>query len=172
MKKKHILLRFIIGFGVGVLHGALVVYLVSIGVNGINGDFMAVMSGTVKLFGSENLAVTVQTLMTGMLGVDYAMAAMIYENPKRGFLAQSLLHFAATFPYLMAVAYVCWIPVETQGYISLTAGIAVGYVINFVIQYVLAKRNVREINDKMESYVESLEDSYDSDKNRESDQTL
>ncbi len=169
MKKKHILLRFIIGFGCGVLHGAMVVYFVSLGVNGMGGDFMAVMPGTVEMFGSENLAVTVQTLMTGMLGVDYAMAAMIYENPKRSFLVQLLFHFAATFPYLMAVARVCWIPVETRGYISLTAGIAVGYVINFVVQYVLAKRNVRAINDKMETYVESLEDNYDSDKNRESD---
>lgn len=165
MKKKHILMRFIIGFGCGILHGAMVMFFVSLGVNGIGGEYIPVVPAMVRMFGSENLAVIVQTLMTGLLGVDYAMAALVYENPKRSFVKQSLLHFLATFPYLLVVARICWIPEEVQGYWSLAAGIIAGYIVNFVIQYNLAKSNVRAINSKMESYVKSLEDNDDSDKN-------
>lgn len=163
MKKKRILMRFIIGFGCGVLHGAFVMFCVSLCINGVRGEYIPVVTETVRIFGSENLAVIMQTLMTGLLGVDYAMAAMVYENPKWSFVKQSLLQFLATFPYLMVVARICWIPEEAQGYLSLTGGIAVGYIINFIIQYNLAKNDVRAINSKMENYVKSLEDNNDSD---------
>ncbi len=158
-------MRFIIGFCIGVLHGAMVVFFVSLGVNGINGDYIPVVPETVRIFGSENLAVIAQTLLTGMLGVAYAMAAFVYENPKWSFVKQSILQFLITFPYLMIVARICWIPEHANGYWSLAVSILVGYIINFIIHYNLAKNDVREINNKMEDYVKSLEDHNDSNKN-------
>lgn len=163
MKNKHILVRFILGFAIGVLHGAMVVFLVSLAVNGIDGDYIPVVPETVRMFGSENLAVIVQILLTGFLGVAYAMASLVYENPKWSFLKQSLLQFLITFPYLMVVARICWTPEEAEGYWSLVISIAIGYIINFIIHYHIAKNNVCEINNKMEEYVKSLEDRNDSD---------
>ena len=165
MRNKHIFVRFILGFAIGVLHGAMVVFFVSLGVNGINGDYIPAVPETVRIFGSENLAVIVQTLLTGFLGVAYAMAALVYENPRWSFLKQSLLQFLITFPYLMVVARICWVPEHAEGYISLVCSILLGYIVNFIVQYNLAKRDVREINSKMNGYVQSLEDNDDSDKN-------
>lgn len=162
MREKHIIMRFIIGFACGILQGALVVFLISLGINGINGEYIPVLPATVKMFGSENLAVVMQTVLTGLLGVAYAMAAMVYENPKNSFLKQSVQHFLITFPCILIVAAICWVPVEKEGYISLACGVFVGYVINFIIQFNLAKNDVRKINDKMDEYVKSLEDNNDS----------
>ena len=163
MRKKHIIMRFVIGFACGVLQGALVVFLISLCVNGINGEYIPVLPATVEMFGSENLAVVMQTLLTGMLGVAYAMVAMVYENPKNSFLKQSLLHFLITFPCILVVAAICWVPVEKEGYISLAISVLMGYIINFIVQFNLAKNDVQKINDKMDEYVKSLEDNNDSD---------
>ncbi len=154
-------MRFIIGFACGVLQGAIVMFLVSLGVNGIKGEFIPVLPATVSLFGSENLAVIAQTVLTGMLGVAYAMASLVYENPRWSFLRQSLLQFLITFPCILIVAGICWVPAEKEGYISLACSVFAGYVVNFIIQFNLAKNNVQAINEKMEEYVKSLEDNND-----------
>ncbi len=161
MKNKHILLRFIIGFACGVLQGAMVMFFISLGVNGINGEYIPVLPSTVEMFGSENIAVTAQTVLTGLLGTAYAMASLVYENPRWSFLKQSLLQFLVTFPCILVVSRVCWVPVEIEGYISLACSVFAGYIINFIVQLNIAKNNVREINDKMEKYVKSLEDNDD-----------
>ncbi len=162
MRNKHILVRFILGFGIGVLHGAMVVFFVSLGVNGIGGDYIPVVPEMVRIFGSENLAVIIQTLLTGFLGVAYAMASLVYDNPRWSFLKQSLLQFLITFPCILIVARICWLPDRIEGYWSLVISITAGYIINFIIHYNVAKSNVREINNKMEEYVKSLEDRDDS----------
>lgn len=163
MKNKHILLRFIIGFACGVLQGAMVMFFISLGVNGIKGEYIPVLPSTVELFGSENLAVIMQTVLTGLMGVAYAMASLVYENPKWSFLKQSLMQFLITFPCILIVARVCWVPEAMEGYISLVCSVFAGYIVNFIIQFNIAKSNVRAINDRMEEYVKSLEDNNDSD---------
>ncbi len=162
MKNKQIFLRFIIGFACGILQGAMVMFFISIGVNGIKGEYIPVLPSTVRLFCSENLAVIMQTVLTGLLGAAYAMASFVYENPKWSFLKQSLMQFLITFPCILVVAAVCWVPVEKVGYISLAGSVFAGYIINFIIQLNVAKSNVKAINDKMEEYVKSLEDNNDS----------
>ena len=162
MKSKHLFLRFIIGFSCGVLQGAFVVFCISLGINGIKGDYIPVLPATVRMFGSENLAVVVQTLLTGLLGVAYSMASLVYEKPRWSFLRQSLLQFLITFPCILITARICWVPDRIEGYISLCLSVLAGYIVNFIVQFNLAKNNVRAINEKMEEYVKSLEDNNDS----------
>lgn len=112
-----------------------------------HGNYIAVAPDLVSLCGSQLTAVTLQYLLSGILGIVFGTTTLIWENEKWSLLIQTLLHFFITTSVMTVIALICkWIPGTLGGIIGWIIVFVVVYLIVWFICYSIYKRKVKEIN--------------------------
>ncbi|MCG8638358.1 MAG: DUF3021 domain-containing protein [Desulfobacterales bacterium] len=135
------------GFAYGVLLGQIIAIIISLSFG--DGKFYQVIPEFRALFENEITAVIVQVILTGIVGTVFATASIVFEFEKWSVLKQCLVHFFITAAFWIPIVYLCWMPQNVQGILIYLANFLGVYVINWLIQYFIAKNDVKKINAKI-----------------------
>ena len=137
------------GFAFGVLNGQLVAILISLGMG--DGRFHQVVPAFRLMFDTELGAVIAQTILPGLIGATFAASSVIFEVEKWGITTQYVTHFAITTSVWVPLVYLMWRPQSTVGYIICAASFAATYAVIWLVQFLLARRDVGRINQHLRS---------------------
>lgn len=147
MKKKLILLG-LLGFPVGITLGLAITLLISWIIG--DGIYYPVVPDFARAMGGELRAMTLQTLLCGLMGSGFAMASLIWKVEYWSLARQTGLYFAAVCGLMLPIAYVSnWMEHSVGGVLSY-CGIFLGvFAIVWVSQYLVWRGRIRRINDKI-----------------------
>ena len=145
---KKLLIRGAFGFPMGVFIGVTITIIISWILG--QGTYLPIVPGFNEAVGSQLGAVTLQYLLTGLVGLGCALSSVIFEMESWSILKQTVLHFLAISLSLLPISYVCrWMDHSVQGfliYFGLFAGI---YLIIWLIRYFIYRKKVDRINDHL-----------------------
>ena len=103
---KKLLDRIVVGAAIGILTGYLVTIIVNCGIG--DGAYMPVMPVLEERCKTLMAAVLIQTLLTALIGVVFAVAGMIFEIESWSYLKQCVVHFFATVVFYLPFSFICW----------------------------------------------------------------
>lgn len=149
--KKKILLRAISGLPIGLSIG----YLITIAISLIwaDGYYASCVPELAERMGSEINAVILQALLFGILGMGFGGCSVIWEIENWGIAKQTGIYFLIVSLIMMPIAYVTyWMEHSIQGIVSYFGIFVFIFAIVWAIQYGRAKHNIKEMNEKMESF--------------------
>lgn len=102
-------------------------------------------------FENDTVALLVQLVLIGVMSAVLAGGTVIMELEKLSLLAQSVLYFVISSPVWIAVACFCWgfakYPLSA---VSVCISYLVSYAICWIIQYKICKKNIDDINEKIQ----------------------
>ena len=114
-----------------------------------------VTPGFAARFNCEAAAVLAQLGLVSVIGMTFAGAAMVFEIEKWSYLKQGAVHFLITAAVWMPIAWLCWSPVRGRGLVFSIIGWTLTYIVNWLVQYLLARRNIRKLNRSIRAFHES-----------------
>ena len=141
---KKVLRRVCIGFMAGVFLGQVTQLILSYLLG--SGEFIAVLDKFSALFTTEFAAVLTQFLLTGLLGVAFALGTFIFEIDHWGLMKQFLTHLFTTGVVWLVVVFLCWTPLNAIGYIIIIINFIGAYSITYWIQLSIARKEIEKIN--------------------------
>ena len=142
---KKVILRTVLGLPVGIAIGHLITVLISL-VNG-EGSYFACTPEFVELIGNEAVAVAVQTLLCGVMGMAFAGASLVWESEKLSIAAQSGICFGIYAAVLLPIAYFAnWMEHTLAGILSYIAIFVGVFVITWITQYFAWRGRIKSIN--------------------------
>lgn len=147
--KKEILKRMI----VGLLGGIAISYIITIIISWTFGDgkYYSCVPSLVVKFGNEINAVTIQVILSAVLGVAFAGASIIWEMDRWSILKQTGLYFGIVTVVMMSVAYVCeWMEHSFKGFICYFTLFFVIFVLVWIVQYIIWKVRISSLKAKIE----------------------
>lgn len=150
---KLLIERCVKSFGISAICGLLVNMLIEIIVRSVTKteSFVPLAPEFVALFPSETIAMEVNILLYGVIGVTFSAAAWIYEQEKLGFVWQNLIYFLLTSIVWIPIVMLVWqLQKYPQAFISTLAGFAGTYVIMSIVGYRITKSDVDRINRVLE----------------------
>ena len=150
---RTILKRGAISFAISSVAGLLVNLIIDIIVN-LSGkeDFVSVSPGIRELLPTPTIAAYINVLLYGMIGATFAMMTFIFEIDRLGFVVQGILYFISTGIVLVVITVFIWkLHRYPQALISTIAGYAVTYMIMGITQYKTLKKDINDINRKLEA---------------------
>ena len=132
----------------------LVVYILSefiVGVViGIEG-FTALSPEYLDKFPSETLALGVAVLSQGLIGAVFAVAGSVYEKVEIGFIFQNVMYVLITGSvWIPIICFVWQLYHYPAALFSTIGGFVLTYVIMSVVGYNITKKEVAQINAKLE----------------------
>lgn len=135
-------------------HGFLISVSVSMIVELVIAQSMGrgVTPGFAARFSCETAAALAQLGLVGIIGMTFAGAALVYEIEKWSYLKQGLVHFLITAAVWMPIAWLCWSPVRGIGLAFTIIGWTLTYAVNWLVQYLLARRRIRELNRSISAF--------------------
>lgn len=142
--RKDLLIRIIGGFVIGAVLGQIVQFFVSMGI--AQGSYAWVVPEFRALFTSEIIAIITQVLLTGLIGITFAVAALFFEMARWGMLKQFIVHFFVTAIIWIPIVMILWMPKTMANVCSLLASFLGTYVVTWLLQYKLSKRDIEKIN--------------------------
>ena len=146
---KEVLKRGITSFVLSSFAGLLVNLIIDIIMNakGMTG-FNSMSPDYVALFPSVTIAAYINVFLYGIIGVTFALSALIYEVEKMGFLIQIIVYFVITSVVSVGITMLLWqLHKYPAAFISTLSGYAVTYVIMTVIEYKRLKADIKVINE-------------------------
>lgn len=146
-RKKFIFSRLFLGFCVGTAIGTMINILVCAVIG--TGKYQAAMPLLAARCSTELNAAVAQFLMCGIIGSTFAIASLLFEIERWGFLKQCIVHFFATASIYLPFIYLCWQPLHTAGLLSMLGNILFTYTLTWWIQYRVNCKNVAEINRRL-----------------------
>ena len=146
--KKKLILQGLLGFPVGITLGLAITLLISWIIG--DGIYYPVVPDFARAMGGELRAMTLQTLLCGLMGSGFAMASLIWKVEQWSLARQTGLYFAAVCGLMLPIAYVSnWMEHNVGGILSY-CGIFLGvFAIVWVSQYLVWRGRIRRINDKI-----------------------
>lgn len=152
--KKKLVLRGLLGFPVGIALGLVITILISWTIG--DGIYYPVVPDFALAMGSELRAVTLQSLLCGLMGAGFAMTSLIWEVDRWSLARQSGIYFAAACGLMLPIAYVSnWMEHSLLGFLSYF-GIFLGiFAVVWVIQYLIWRGKIRRMNDKLRAEKEN-----------------
>ncbi len=141
---KDILIRIVGGFVIGVTLGLLVQFFVAMGIE--QEGYAWVVPEFQAFFPSEAMAIIAQILLTGLIGITFALAALLFEIARWGMLKQYIVHFAVTAIVWIPIVMTLWMPKTMANMFSLLASFLGTYVMTWLLQYKFSKRDIGQIN--------------------------
>lgn len=117
----------------------------------------SVTPGFAARFDCEATAVLAQLGLIGVIGMTFAGAALVFEIERWSYLKQGALHFLITAAVWMPIAWLCWSPIRGRGLVFTIAGWTLTYAVNWMVQYLLARRRIRELNRSIRAFHEGGE---------------
>ena len=146
--KKKLILQGLLGFPVGITLGLAITLLISWIIG--DGIYYPVVPDFARAMGGELGAMTLQTLLCGLMGSGFAMASLIWKVEHWSLARQTGLYFAAVCGLMLPIAYVSnWMEHSVGGILSY-CGIFLGiFAVVWVIQYLVWRGRIRRLNDKI-----------------------
>lgn len=147
--KKEIIDRTVAGFFIGIAISQIISVLISL-IAG-KGEFLVCVPEFTELIGNEAAAAAIQSLLSGVMGMGYASASLIWESDKLNIAAQTGICFGIYAVTLLPIAYFTnWMEHSVQGVLGYIGIFAASFVVVWLIQYLLLKRRIKAINAKMQ----------------------
>ncbi|MCI9618124.1 MAG: DUF3021 family protein [Eubacterium sp.] len=146
---KDILYKCIFSFAISAVCGNITNFLIEFVVRAVTGskDFLPLSPEFVALFPSESIAVEVNILLYGIIGIAFAAAATIYEKDRLGFIVQNILYCIVTSIVWVPIVILVWqLHKYPQALIGTLCGFFVTYIIMSIVGYRITKKNIEEIN--------------------------
>lgn len=146
---KEILKRGSISFMISSLCGLVVNMLIEIIVKRITGNmqFSPLSPEFRAMFSSESMAVYVNILLYGVIGLTFSCMTFIYEIGKLGYILQNILYYIGTGIIWVPIVVFMWqLYRYPQALISTFAGFAIAYVVMTIVGYRITKQDVATIN--------------------------
>lgn len=146
--KKKLLIRIFTGFPLGLAIG----YTITIATSLVYADgcYAPCVPALTEAVGSEIGAVLLQAILCGILGSAFSAGSLIWEIERWGLVKQTGVYFLIVSAVMMPVAYInCWMersPAGILGYFGIFVCI---FAAVWLTQYLRAKRNVREMNERL-----------------------
>ena len=136
--RKKMLLLALRGFFLGVLVG------------------IAIMFAEVSFWGADmpDMAYLIRHLiLSGVVGLVPNAAVVMYEIEEWSIARATITHFVVTFGTLYAVAFVQgWFVPWSIGFWIMTVVCLVMYIIIWLIQYLIYKRQIRKMNEELQKW--------------------
>lgn len=146
--KKKIVLRSMLGFPLGLAIGYLISILISL--IWANGYYSPCVPELMVTMGSEINAVLIQALLSGIPGSGFGAASVIWEIDDWGLFKQSGIYFLIVSVIMMPIAYVLhWMEHSLKGVLSYFGIFLIIFIIIWIIQYAVAKHNVKKLNETL-----------------------
>lgn len=142
--QKDLLIRSSGGFVIGVLIGQIVQFFISLGLG--QERYAWVVPEFRSFFTTEMSAIVTQILLTGLIGITFALAALIFEIARWGMLKQYLAHFFVTVMIWIPIVMLLWMPKTTANVFSLVVSFLGTYIVTWFLQYRFSKRDIEKIN--------------------------
>ncbi len=142
--RKDLLIRIVGGFVSGVAIGQIVQICISIGLG--KGSYIAIVPDFSALFTSDTVAICMQIFLTGIIGVTFALAALVFEIARWSMLKQFIVHFCMTAIVWIPIVMILWMPKTMANLFSLLASFIGSYIVTWLLQYKLSKRDIEKIN--------------------------
>ena len=131
----------------------LVQMVVTLIIGPMNGgrEFIPVMPEFAARFANPYVAVYMQLFLVGLTSVAFGAGSIIMDLERLSLLTQSILYLLVTMAVWVPVGCICWGLHKYPG-TMLSVGISyiIAYIISWGIKYRQCKRNIREINLKLE----------------------
>ncbi|MEF9939119.1 MAG: DUF3021 domain-containing protein [Lachnospiraceae bacterium] len=146
--KKKIVLRSLLGFPLGLAMGYMITIITSLIF--ADGYYSPCVPELTTAMGSEINAVLLQALLCGILGSGFAAASVIWEKEDWGIVKQTGIYFLIVSVIMMPIAFVThWMEHSLKGILSYFGIFFIIFVAIWVIQYAIAKRNVKKMNETL-----------------------
>ncbi len=147
--------RVIGGFVTGVLFGEIVQILISLKLG--HGTYLPVLDHFHEFFPNELTAVIVQFILTGCIGVTFATTSLVFDIAKWGLLKQYTIHFCVTAIIWVPIVLLLWAPEPSIGIWIVLINFLGSYPLIGWIQYTRSKRDIRQINQAIQSKLNQKE---------------
>lgn len=146
--KRKVFIRCAMGFPQGIAIGHIIGILGSFFWG--NGHYSPCAPELVEMMGSELYAVMVQALLCGVLGAGFAGTSVIWEMENWSLVKQTGIYFVICSLILMPIAYISrWMEHSVEGVLGYFGIYALIFVIVWVSQFVIGKRNVEKMNARL-----------------------
>ena len=146
--KKKAFLRGLLGFPLGIALGHVISLIGSLFWG--NNNFSPCVPSFVEQMGSEVLAVSMQTLLCGIMGTGFACASVIWEKDNWSIAKQTGLYFLITSLVMMPIAYITnWMKHSILGFLSYFGIFILIFIIIWVTQYFAWKNKIKKIKSKL-----------------------
>lgn len=147
--KKQLILRALIGFLLGVCISDIILLILSLCF--ASGAYISCAPVCVERFGSELAGVTAQFFLSGLIGMVFAGATVIWEIETWSLLRSTVIHFLVTSVVFFPVsALLGWCALDIGGIIGYVGIYASIYVCVWISQYFSYKRKIQKINQTLE----------------------
>ena len=136
----------------GIPQGIAISYVISLVMSHITGDgnFYTVAVPLVDLLGSEISAVTVQIVLSALIGSGFGMASVIWEIDEWSIVKQTGIYFTLTSIFFLPVSYFLhWMERSVVGFLIYFGVFLLVFVMTWVAQYFVWKGKVKQINEKL-----------------------
>lgn len=155
--KKKIVLRSLLGFPIGIAIGYLITIFVSLGL--ANGYYSPCVPELISAMGNEINAVILQALLSGLLGAVSAASSVIWEIERWGIIKQTGIYFMIASVTMLPIAYFSyWMEHSIGGFLSYFGVYILIFAVLWIIQFVIGKRNVRRMNEKLHNATKSRDE--------------
>lgn len=106
-----------------------------------------------RKFDSDVKALLVQLILVGAMSAALGGGTIIMEFERLGLLAQSAVYFVISLCVWLLVGNFCWcITKYPQAFVSVIVSYTASYIVCWVIQYRICKKNIADINKKLWSW--------------------
>ena len=144
--KRKIVLRSLLGFPLGLVIGYMITIIISLIF--ADGYYSPCVPELITTMGSEINAVLLQAFLLGVLGSGFAAASVIWEIEDWGLVKQTGIYFLIVSVIMMPIAFVThWMEHSMKGILSYFGIFFIIFVAIWIIQYAIAKHNVKKMND-------------------------
>ena len=146
--KKKIVLRSLLGFPLGVAIGYMITIMISLIF--ADGFYYPCVPELATTMGSEINAVLLQAFLCGILGSGFGAASVIWEIEDWGLVKQTGIYFSIVSGIMMPIAFVTrWMEHSLKGVLSYFGIFASIFAVIWIMQYAIAKRNVKKMNERL-----------------------
>ena len=146
--KKKIVLRSLLGFPLGLAMGYIITIIISLLF--ADGYYSPCVPELTAMMGSEINAVLLQGLLCGILGSGFAAASVIWEKDNWSIVQQTGIYFLIVSVIMIPIAFVTfWMEHSLKGILSYFGIFFIIFVGIWIIQYAIAKRNVKKMNETL-----------------------
>ena len=144
--KKKLVMRGLFGAPVGIAIGFVITLIISVCYG--DGSFYPVTPELIDAMGNELNAVILQTVLCATMGAGFGAASVIWEMDSWSLARQTGIYFAIACALMFPIAYFAgWMPHSVGGILSYVGIFAAIFVLTWLVQYFMWKRNVRKMND-------------------------
>lgn len=144
--KKKIILRSLLGFPLGVALGYIITIIISLIF--ADGNYYPCVPELAVAMRNEINAVLFQTFLCGILGSGFGGASVIWKIENWGLVKQTGIYFFIVSIIMMPIAFVShWMEQSLKGVLSYFGIFFIIFAVIWIIQYAIAKRNVKKMND-------------------------